>query len=137
MMKNLIVAALTLAVTAAFAQTPSPPAQITPESLSLDQQKAIGEIITNDQGTALTGTNFTLAIGSPVPPEIELRSIPGTAAELAPQLQGLDYVIVEEQIALVDQRSRKIVSVIPRWRSQDQGRADKQGTIGSGGGAAR
>jgi hypothetical protein len=34
---------------------------------------------------------------------------------VAPQLRGFGYVVVEEQIALVDQGTRKVEIVFPRW----------------------
>src|SRR5215216_2009227 len=117
MQKIIVAAALALGVTATMAQNISTPGQVSQNSLSMDRQRAIGEIITNDQSTPLAGISFSLAIDNTVPANIELRPMPNTAAELAPQFRGLSYVIVEEQIALVDPRSRKIVSVIPRWRS--------------------
>jgi len=41
--------------------------------------------------------------------------LPAEAERLAPQLRGFGYVVVEEQIALVDQRTRKVAFVFPRW----------------------
>ena len=55
------------------------------------------------------------AINRMVPANIELHSMPPEAERLAPQLRGFGYVVVEEQIALVDQRTRKIELVFPRW----------------------
>jgi hypothetical protein len=34
---------------------------------------------------------------------------------LAPQVRGFGYIVVEEQIALVDKRTRKVELVFPRW----------------------
>jgi hypothetical protein len=41
--------------------------------------------------------------------------LPAEAQQLAPQLRGFGYIVVEEQIALVDQRTRKVELVFPRW----------------------
>src|SRR5262249_18546357 len=46
----------------------------------------------------------------------EVRPLPPQAEQVAPQLRGYGYVVVEEQIALVEPRSRKIEVVFPRWR---------------------
>jgi hypothetical protein len=46
---------------------------------------------------------------------IELHSFPAEIEQLAPGLHGFGYVVVEEQIALVDQHTRKIKLVFPRW----------------------
>jgi hypothetical protein len=50
-----------------------------------------------------------------VPADIELHSFPAEIEQLAPGLHGFGYVVVEEQIALVDQHTRKIKLVFPRW----------------------
>jgi hypothetical protein len=47
--------------------------------------------------------------------EIQLHPVSPEAERLAPQLRGFRYVVVEEQIALVDQGTRKVDLVFPRW----------------------
>jgi uncharacterized protein DUF1236 len=130
----LVAAALAFGAAAGLAQTVSPPGSTPKDSLSIDQQRKMGEIITNE-AKPLTDTNFTLAIDSTVPGNIELRPLPTSAGELAPQFRAYNYVAIDEQIALVDPRSRKIVTVIPRWRRQDMG--TERGAMGSGDGNAR
>jgi hypothetical protein len=49
---------------------------------------------------------------------VPLRPLPAKAAEAAPQLHGASYVMVEEQIALVDAQTRKILAVIQRGLRQ-------------------
>src|SRR5262245_43792980 len=120
MLKTLILVAALAYPATALAQTVSQPGSTPNGSLSIEQQRKVGEIITNE-ATPLTDTNFTLAVDSTVPANIEIRPLPTTAGELAPQMRGYGYVAIDEQIALVDPHSRKIVTVIPRWRSQDAG----------------
>src|SRR5262249_16778514 len=86
------------------------------EFLSADQQVKVGQIIT-DENKASPGTGgFALARDAIVPPEMKLEAVPQGAQQPAPQLRGFSYFIVEEQNALVEPQSRKIVEVIPRWR---------------------
>jgi hypothetical protein len=107
-------AALAFVVTGAAAQqTPSNP------SLSIDQQEKIGESITNKEPAPLTNVDFSVSIDTVVPKDVSMRSLPPEAAELAPQVRGFGYIAVDEQIAIVEQRTRKIVAVIPRWRRQE------------------
>jgi hypothetical protein len=44
--------------------------------------------------------------------------VPPDAERLAPQVRGFGYVVVNEEIALVDQRTRKVVLVFQRWGEQ-------------------
>lgn len=138
MPKIVIVAAvLALGTLPAMAQTASMPDASSKDSLSLDQQRKIGEIITNDDTTPLSGTNFSLSVDSTVPAQIQLRRLPPAAEASAPKFRGYSYVMVEEQIGLVDPRSSKVVAVIPRWRGQHTDAAGKRGTSGSGEGSTR
>ncbi len=89
-----------------------------PLSLSAEQQVKVGNIITNENSVPMLAPNWSVAIDGVVPESVTLRSLPITAQKVAPQLQGLDYIIVEEEIALVDPKTRKIVAVLPRWRTQ-------------------
>ena len=58
---------------------------------------------------------FSIAVDAVVPAAIQVQSLPPEAERLAPQLHGYGYVVVEEQIALVDLRTRKVEIVLPRW----------------------
>jgi hypothetical protein len=43
-----------------------------------------------------------------VPSDVQLNSLPSEAEQLAPQLRGFSYVVVEELVAIVDPRTRKV-----------------------------
>ena len=108
--------ALYLAVGVAIAQ---PVATLGNQSLSLDQQSRISEIITNQTPQPLTGINFSIAPDVVVPPNVALQRLPVAAEKVAPQLQGYSYLAVEELVAIVDTNSRKISSVMQRMRRQE------------------
>jgi hypothetical protein len=110
-------AALYLAVGAAIAQPAATPAEN--QSLSLDQQSKISEIIANQTPQPLTGVSFSVALDVVVPPDVTLQRLPAEALKLAPQLQGYSYLAVEELVAIVDTNSRKISSVMQRMRRQE------------------
>ncbi|HYS86979.1 MAG TPA: DUF1236 domain-containing protein [Bradyrhizobium sp.] len=88
-------------------------------SLSMDQQIKIGEIITNERTTPLSNVNFSVSIGGIVPEQVLLRPLPLDVHQLAPQFVGYSFIVVEELIAIVEPHTRKIVEVLPRWRHQE------------------
>jgi Protein of unknown function (DUF1236) len=108
-----LTAGIYLVASTAVAQAPSGAASKS-ELLSMDQQIKIGELITK-RTAPLTSAVLLIAIDRIVPAEVELHPLPAEAERLAPQLRGFGYVVVEEQIALVDQRTRKVAFVFPRW----------------------
>ena len=80
----------------------------------MDQKIKIAQLIMK-QTPPLTSSSFSIAVDRIVPADIELHSLPAEAQRLAPQLRGFGYIVVEEQIALVDERTRKVEIVFPRW----------------------
>jgi hypothetical protein len=109
-----------LAVATASAQAPSDTGA---RNLSLEQQTKIADVIARDAGAPIRDVHFSLAIGNAVPADVPLRPVPASAAAVAPQFSTASYVVVEEQIALVDSQTRKILAVIQRGLRQSTGSA--------------
>src|SRR5258708_38586782 len=101
-----LTASVYVIISTAAAQAPSGAAS-KPELLSIDQQIKIAQLITK-LTPPLTSGAFSIAVDRIVPAGVELHPLPAEAERLAPQLHGFGYVVVEEQIALVDQRTRKV-----------------------------
>jgi hypothetical protein len=95
------------------------PTSAATQSLSMDQQSKISEIVTNKTTQPLTHINFALEMDAVVPSDVPLQRLPSQAEQLAPQLRGYSYLAVEELVAIVDTDSRKIVSVMQRMRRQE------------------
>jgi Protein of unknown function (DUF1236) len=112
-----------LALATASAQTPAEPS---PRNLSLEQQAKIANVITREAGAPGREAHFSLAIGNTVPADLQLRPVPASVAQVAPQFRGASYLVVEEQIALVDTQTRKILAVIQRGLSQTTGSAQSR-----------
>jgi hypothetical protein len=109
-----LIAVLGFAASAAGAQTPADSAASRSALLTLDQKTKISEIITK-QTPPLSGSAFSISVDGVVPSRIQLNSLPSEAEELAPQLRGFSYVVVEELVAIVDPHTRKVEIVFPRW----------------------
>ena len=115
----IIMAALEFILQPAAAQSTSEPLAAKANSLSIEQQAKIGEIITNEEAKPLTHVDFSVSIDSVVPEAVPLRPLPSRIEELVPQFRGLNYIAVDEVIAIVEGGKRKIVIVVPRWRRQE------------------
>ena len=116
-MPRLLALALVLAMPIASGAAQSQ-AQPGTRELSLEQQTKMADAITRDAGAPLPGARFSLAIGNAVPMDVPLRPVPGSLDPVAPEFHGASYVVVEEQIAIVDTGTRKILAVIQRGLSQ-------------------
>jgi hypothetical protein len=118
MRKLLILTALLQFVPSpAPAQTPSQSAASKADRLSLEQKTKISELITR-QSPPLAASSFSIAVDGVVPADIQVHSLPPEAEKLAPDLRGFGYVVVEELVAIVEPRTRKVEIVIPRWQGQ-------------------
>jgi Protein of unknown function (DUF1236) len=107
-----LTALLQLAISPAMAQTQSAAARA--DAVSLEQKTKISELITR-RTPPLAASSFSIAVDSVVPAEIEVHALPAEAEKLAPQVRGFGYVVIEELVALVDPRTRKVEIVFPRW----------------------
>jgi uncharacterized protein DUF1236 len=108
-----LIAILCFVASAVSAETSSQSAASKADLLSLEQKVKISKLITK-QAEPLANPSFSIAIGGIVPSEIPLHSLPSDAEQLAPQLRGFGYIVIEELIALVDQRTRKVEIVFQR-----------------------
>ena len=77
----------------------------------------VGAIIT-EKMQPLTNIQFSPVVDQVVPSQIKIQDLPSDAKKLAPQLGGYGCIVFEELIVIVDQNTRKIAFVIPRWRQQ-------------------
>lgn len=115
-------AALYFALGFAIAQPVRAPGN---QSLSLDQQNQLSELIADQTPQPLTNVNFSVAPGVVVPTNVVLRQLPVEAEVITPTLQGYSYLAVEELVAIVDTNSRKIISVMQRMRRQKNTKAGR------------
>jgi hypothetical protein len=115
-------AALYFALGIAIAQPVRAPGN---QSLSLDQQNQLSELIADQTSQPLTNVNFSVAPGVVVPTNVALRQLPVEAEVITPTLQGYSYLAVEELVAIVDTNSRKIISVMQRMRRQENTKAGR------------
>jgi hypothetical protein len=113
----IVVISLRFVVLAALAQPSASSTASQSDLLLSDQKVKVGSIIT-EKTPALTNIQFSPVVGDVVPPQIQIQQLPADAKKLAPQLDGYGCVVFEELIAIVDQNTRKIAIVIPRWRPQ-------------------
>jgi Protein of unknown function (DUF1236) len=112
-----ITTTLCLVAFAVSAQAPSKSADPKADDLSLEQKTKISQLITR-QTPPLGNQNFAIAVAATVPADVQVHSLPSDAEQVAPQLRGHGYIVVEELVAIVDPKTRKVEMVFPRWGEQ-------------------
>lgn len=61
----------------------------------------------------LSRSNISVSIGVGVPSSVRLYDVPSDIVAIYPRFRGYRFVVVEDEIVIVEPRSRKIVTVIP------------------------
>ncbi len=124
-MKNLlrcgtIVLALASGIGLAAAQVGSPGAGADPGGLSQPsqiklspaQKTAIFNAVRQDGPKGAAPTNFQASVGGPVPPSIELYTLPSGAVSQSPELRTLKYTMAQNQVVLVDPTTMRVIDII-------------------------
>ncbi|WP_354269132.1 DUF1236 domain-containing protein [Bradyrhizobium japonicum] len=79
-----------------------------------DQQRTrISTSISHLNVQPLTNVNFSLSVGTVVPRDIRLQPLPAEVVEIVPQYRGYNFVLVKDEIVIVEPSSYKIVTVLP------------------------
>ncbi|WLB54720.1 DUF1236 domain-containing protein [Bradyrhizobium japonicum] len=79
-----------------------------------DQQRTrISTSISHVNVQPLNNVNFSLSVGTVVPRDVRLQPLPAEVVEIVPQYQGYNFVLVKDEIVIVEPSSYKIVAVMP------------------------
>lgn len=84
-----------------------------PLKLSDAQRQKIQSLFSGNQSQRLQTANFTLSIGAAVPQQVALNKLPAEVVSTIGGYQGDDYVLVGNQLVIVDSTSRRVVAIVP------------------------
>ena len=76
------------------------------------QQSKIVETLRSHRSEAATNVNFTVNVGATVPESVHYRPLPEEIVSIVPQYRGYHYVMVRDEVVIIEPRTRKIVTVI-------------------------
>ena len=99
------------------AEVPKGPAQAdaqhgAPAALSAEHHAKVWEAIRGEKAAPFTGARFSMTVGEAVPQAVRLNRLPTRVIEFAPQYRGYEYLLVGDEILIVDPRTHRIVAVI-------------------------
>ena len=84
-----------------------------PAALSTEQHVKFRETIRGEKVERLTNVAFLITVGEAVPRTVHRYRFPVSVMEYAPQYRGYEYILVGDEILVVDPRTMRIVAVIP------------------------
>jgi hypothetical protein len=83
-----------------------------PAALSAEQHAKIWTTLRGEKTERLTNVPFSTTVGEIVPGTVHLYSLPVSILEYAPQYRDYEYILVGDEILIVDPRTLRIVAVI-------------------------
>jgi hypothetical protein len=78
------------------------------------QRTRVAESITRLNVQPLNNVNFSLTVGTAVPRDLRLQTLPSEVVEVVPQYRGYNFFVARDEIVIVDPSSYQIVTVLPR-----------------------
>jgi Protein of unknown function (DUF1236) len=77
------------------------------------QREQIRSYFAGKSANRLQSVDFSVAIGAAVPRQLELQKLPDRISSVLGGYQGDDYLIVGDQLVIVDQSARRVVAIVP------------------------
>ena len=84
-----------------------------PASLSTEQHAKVRETLRGEKVERLNNVQFSTTVGEAVPRTVHLYRFPASVMEYAPQYRDYEYILVGDDVLVVDPRTMRIVAVIP------------------------
>jgi uncharacterized protein DUF1236 len=82
--------------------------------LSQEQRTKIKDVIVRDRDVArVPSANFSLSIGATVPRTVHVRVLPSDVVTIVPEYRGFDYIVVGDQLLIIDPVTMEIVAILP------------------------
>jgi hypothetical protein len=80
--------------------------------LSTEQRTKISSVIKNERIAPVTNVNFSVSVGTRVPHDVAFHPLPADVVTIYPEWRGYNFIVVRDQIVVIDPSTFEIVEVI-------------------------
>jgi Protein of unknown function (DUF1236) len=80
--------------------------------LSTEQRTKITTVIRNEHVAPVTNVNFSIAVGTRIPRDVSYHVLPTEVVAVYPEWRGYNYVLVRDQILVIDPQTFEIVAIL-------------------------
>lgn len=80
--------------------------------LTTEQRTRITTVIRDQHVSPVTNVNFAISVGTRVPRDVTFHPLPAEIVSIYPDWRGYEFVLVRDQIVVVDPRTFEIVAVL-------------------------
>jgi len=82
--------------------------------LSEEQRTKIKDVIVRDRNVArVNSASFSVSVGARVPRDVHVTVLPPEVVRIVPEYRGFDYVLVGDQLLIIDPDTMEIVAILP------------------------
>jgi hypothetical protein len=82
-------------------------------TLSPGQKTRLHEIIAGGNLQRVNHADFALSVGTRMPNTVTLYDVPATIVDILPQYSGFEYVVVGDELVIIDPETLEVVAVLP------------------------
>ncbi len=80
--------------------------------LSGEQRSKITTVIRDTHVAPVTNVNFSISVGTRVPRDVTFHPLPAEIVTIYPDWRGYEFILVGDQVVVINPRSLEIVAVI-------------------------
>jgi Protein of unknown function (DUF1236) len=80
--------------------------------LSTEQRTKITTVIRSQHVQPLNNVNFSISVGTRVPRDVRFNPLPAEVVTVYPEWRGYEFILVNDQIIVIDPRTFEIVAVL-------------------------
>jgi Protein of unknown function (DUF1236) len=80
--------------------------------LNSRQQTSVVAALRSEPVQRIDRVDFVLSVGTTIPDYLGLNPVPESIVEIVPQYRGYDFVMVRDEIIIIEPRTRRIVTVL-------------------------
>jgi hypothetical protein len=80
--------------------------------MTSEQRTRISSVIRDQHVTSVTNVNFSISVGTRVPRDVEFHPLPAEIVTIYPDWRGYEFIMVRNQIVVIDPRTFEIVAVL-------------------------
>jgi hypothetical protein len=82
--------------------------------LTQDQLSKIKDVVVGGRNVARAdGVNFNIRVGVAVPRTVHIAVLPPEVVTIVPEYRGFEYVVVGDQLLIIDPNTLEIVAILP------------------------
>jgi Protein of unknown function (DUF1236) len=86
---------------------------VAPVNLSSSQKTEIHRVITGPNIHRVGHVNFSLAVGTAIPRTVQVYPVPERIVRIIPEYRGFDYIVVRNELVIIDPATLQIVAILP------------------------